>query len=104
MKSLKVIVKNELKRNGIAVKESKLVKSGKIKGLKTELVSKQGDVELERDAYKDAYTYSESLMIYCKKEVKEQVQEIIDNLDLTEYIESKKTMFCENPRVDIFVK
>ena len=44
MKSLKVIVKNELKRNGIAVKESKLVKSGKIKGLKTEFVSKQGDV------------------------------------------------------------
>lgn len=49
MKSLKVIVKNELKRNGLTIKESKSVKSGKIKGLKTELVSKQGDVELERD-------------------------------------------------------
>lgn len=104
MKSLKVIVKNELKRNGLTIKESKLVKSGKIKGLKTELVSKPGDVELERDAYKDAYTYSENLFIYCKKEVKEQVEQIINNLDLTEYIESKKTMFCENPRVDIFVK
>lgn len=100
MKSLKVIVKNELKRNGIVVKESKLVKSGKIKGLKTELVSKQGDVELERDCYKDAYTYSENLVLYVKEELIEKVQEIVDGLDLTNYVESKKTIFCENPRIN----
>ena len=103
MKSLKVIVKNELKRNGLTIKESKSVKSGKIKGLKTEIVSNDGDVRLERDCYKDAYTYSENLVLYVKEELIEKVQEIVDDLDLTKYVESKKTIFCENPRINVMV-
>lgn len=44
-----------------------------------------------------------SLKVIVKNELIEKVQEIVDGLDLTNYVESKKTIFCENPRINVMV-